>query len=93
MKMEAIDVEIKICCRVEFFTQACPFLRKLVNIYYHFWSLFEERGENACFGNPVVLILLYTYELCKNAKNRTVISFLSQTLCETVVYNELPKQV
>ena len=27
----------------------------------------------------------YTHELSKNAKNRIVISFLSQTLCETVV--------
>ena len=27
----------------------------------------------------------YTHELCRNAKNHIVISFLSQTLCETVV--------
>ena len=29
----------------------------------------------------------YTHELGKNAKNRIVISFLSQTLCETVGHN------
>ena len=28
---------------------------------------------------------LYAHDLCKNAKNRIVISFLSQTLCETAV--------
>ena len=29
---------------------------------------------------------LYTHELRKSANNRIVISFLSQTLCETVVF-------
>ena len=28
---------------------------------------------------------LYAHELCKNAKNRIVMSFLSQTLCKTAV--------
>ena len=36
----------------------------------------------------LIVLGLYTHELYKNAKNRIVISFLSQTLCETVVNNE-----
>ena len=33
----------------------------------------------------MMVLGLYTHDLCKNAKNRTVISFLSQSLCETAV--------
>ena len=33
----------------------------------------------------LMVLGLYAHELCKNAKNRIVISFLSQTLCKTAV--------
>ena len=37
----------------------------------------------------LIVFYLYTHELYKNAKNRIVISFLSQTLCETAVIEVL----
>ena len=36
----------------------------------------------------LIVLGLHAHELCKNAKNRIAISFLSQTLCETAVYCE-----
>ena len=37
----------------------------------------------------LMVLGLYAHDLCKNAKNRIVISFLSQTLCETAVLRSL----
>ena len=36
----------------------------------------------------LIVLGLYTHELYKNAKKRMVISFLSQTLCETAVRSQ-----
>ena len=33
----------------------------------------------------LMVLGFYTHDLCKNAKNRISMSFLSQTLCETAV--------
>ena len=47
------------------------------------FSFFSKSASGKIFY--LMVFGFYTHELCKNAKNRIVISFLSQTLCETVV--------
>ena len=47
------------------------------------FSFFSESALGKIFY--LIVSGLYTHELYKNAKNRIVISFLSQILCETVV--------
>ena len=40
----------------------------------------------------LMVLGLYAHDLCKNAKNHIVISFLSHTLCETAVWIERLKR-
>ena len=47
------------------------------------FSFFSKSALGKIFY--LIVLGLYTHELDKNAKKRIVISFLSQTLCETVV--------
>ena len=47
------------------------------------FSFFSKSASGKIFY--LMVLSFYTHELSKNAKKRIVISFLSQTLCETVV--------
>ena len=47
------------------------------------FSFFSKSALGKIFY--LMVLGLYAHDLCKNAKNRIVMSFLSETLCETVV--------